>query len=546
MKCLGGTGPVLLGTYLLQILLLGGLGSLAGIVLGGLVPSAATYFWGERLPVHVRTGIYVGPMLRAGLFGICTTLAFSTGPLVRAIQISPAALFRGYVNGEGKGGGLLARLLPVCFFILLILLVFAFAGNMKLAAGFVFGTAGCFVLFRLAAGVLKTVARHAPFIVYPSVRLGLGQIVRPGAPTTSLVFALGLGLTCLVAVALVNVNLTRALTRDIALQTPSFFFMDVMPRDVGRFAAMVEDIAGPGSLDRSPVIRGRIVKIGGTNVSGANVAPEVDWAVRGDRMLTYAAAMPKNTILARGTWWPLDYHGPARISLTSDLARGFGVDIGDTLTINVLGRNITATIANIRDVDWTTLAMQFAIIFAPGVLDTAPQTTLAAVRADAKDEARIFERVSETFPSVAIIRVKEVLDTVGALFANMAAVCQGVSGIALLSGFLVLGGAFSADQHRRIYDAVIYKVCGATRRDILLALITEFAVIGIGTGIISCITGALAAWGVIEGFMHMRFTLDPSLAVITVLAGTGLALFFGLAGTVRALGKKPARYLRNE
>ena len=545
MKCLGGTGPVLLGAYLLQILILGGLGSFAGMVLGGMVPSVATFFWGDMLPVHVRAGVYLTPMLRAGLFGICITLAFSTGPLVRAIEISPAALFRGYVNDQ-KGGGLPARILPACFFILLILLVFAFAGNVKLAAGFVFGTTGCFILFRLAAGGLKAVARNVPRIPNPCIRLGLGQIVRPGAPTTSLVFALGLGLTCLVAVGLVNVNLTRALTRDITLQTPSFFFMDVMPPEVEGFTAMVEEIAGPGSLDRSPVIRGRIMKIAGRDVAQAHVSPEVDWAVRGDRMLTYAAEMPRNTMLARGEWWPMDYSGPARISLTSDLARGFGVDLGDTLTINVLGRNITATIANIRDVDWTTLAMQFAIIFAPGVLDTAPQTTLATVRANAQDEAAIFERVSERFPSVAIIRVKEVLDTVGALFSNMAAVFQGVSGIALLSGFLVLAGAFSADQHRRIYDAVVYKVCGATRRDILLALITEFAVIGIGTGIISCLTGALAAWAVIEGFMRMRFELDPFLAVITVVSGTVLALFFGLAGTVRALGKKPAPYLRNE
>ena len=546
MKCLGGTGRVLLGSYLLQVLILGGVGSLAGMLLGALVPWGVMVFWGESLPVHVRSGIYFAPMFRAGLFGICTTLAFSTGPLVRAVNVSPSALFRGYVNGR-ESGGFLARALPVFFFTLLSMLIFVFAGNMKLAAGFVFGTAACFVLFRLAAELLKTAARRVPFIPNPCVRLGLGQIVRPGAPTVHLVFALGLGLTCLVAVALVNINLTRALGQDIAGRAPSFFFMDVMPGQVERFQTMVQGISGSRPLDLSPVIRGRILKIAGKNVEDVRVAPEVSWAVRGDRMLTYAAVMPEHTDLARGEWWPAGYAGPARISLTSDLARGFGVDLGDTLTINVLGRDITATIANIRDVDWRTLSMQFAIIFAPGVLDTAPQTFLAAVRADTPGaEAGIFETVSRFFPAVAIIRVKEVLDHVGSLFSRMAAVFQAISGIALLSGFLVLAGAFSADQHRRIYDAVVYKVCGATRRDILLALITEFAVIGIGTGVISCVTGALAAWGVIHGFMQMRFVLDPSVVLCTVLAGTLMALFSGLAGTVRALGKKPAPYLRNE
>ncbi len=546
MKCLGGTGPVLLGSYLLQILILGGLGSLMGMVLGAMVPSAVMLFWGESLPVHVRTGVYGAPMLRAGLFGICTTLAFSTGPLVRAIRISPSALFRGYVNGREKSG-LLAWALPAFFFSLLILLIFVFAGNMKLAAGFVLGTAGCFVLFRLAAGLLKTAARRVPFPAHPSVRLALGQIVRPGAPTTHLVFALGLGLTCLVAVALVNTNLTRALGQDLADRAPSFFFMDIMADQKEEFRSLVQGISGPESLDLSPVIRGRIVKIAGKDVQDVDIAPEVSWAVRGDRMLTYAARMPEGTDLARGEWWPVNYTGPPRISLTSDLARGFGVDLGDTLTINVLGRDITATVATIRDVDWRTLSMQFAIIFAPGILERAPQTFLAAVRADTPGiEAGIFEEVSRAFPVVAIIRVKEVLDHVGSLFSKMTNVFQGVSAIALLSGFLVLAGAFSADQHRRIYDAVVYKVCGATRRDILLALITEFVVIGLATGIISCITGALAAWGVVHGFMQMRFVLNPLVVVFTVLAGTVMALFSGLAGTLRALGKKPAPYLRNE
>ncbi|GAU09031.1 ABC transporter permease [Desulfoplanes formicivorans] len=545
MKCVGGTAGVLLWAYFLQILLLGALGSGIGMVLGALVPTLAALFFSEVLPISLRTGVYVEPMIRAGLFGICTTMAFCSGTLVRAVSVSPATLFRGYVD-QDQGGGFLARVLPGLFFALLVIFVMTFTENTRLALGFILGTLGCFVVFALAARGLCWLAAHVPYLPYAWARLGLGQIVRPGAPTTSLVFALGLGLTCLVAVALVNANLTRALSRDVADKAPSFFFMDIQQHETARFMEVVGGISGPENMSARPVIRGRIMKIAGKNVEQVVIDPEVSWAVRGDRMLTYAGAMPEDTIIARGIWWPEDYKGKPLISLTSDLARGFGVDVGDTLTVNVLGRNITATIANIRDVDWTTLAMQFAIIFAPGVLDKAPGTTLAAVRATPEQESRIFGVVSDLFPTVAIIRIKDVLDHVGALFGRMARVFQSVSALALVSGFLVLAGAFSADQHRRIYDAVIYKVCGATRKDIILALMTEFAVIGLGAGCIGCLTGSLAAWGVIAGFMHMPFVVDPLLAVTTVIAGIVMAVGLGLLGTIRALGKKPAGYLRNE
>ncbi len=545
MKCVGGTGPVLLGSYLLQVLIIGGIGSGIGMLFGSMVPWAASALFREGLPFHLASGIQIGPLVRAALFGICTTLAFSSRTLVMGVRVPPASLFRGYV-ANFRNGGVLALALPGFFFAVLVGLVFVFAGNFKLAAGFTVGTVGCFVLFRLAAGTVRFLSRKAVGFKNPSLRIGLAQIHRPGAPTSSLVFALGLGLTCLVAVALVNDNLTRALSSDIADRAPSFFFMDIQAGDADRFEAVVRSEPGVSALSRSPVIRGRITRLKEVPVSRAEVAPEVSWAVRGDRMFTFAGSMPDGTLLAEGEWWPSDYSGEPLISLTSDLARGFGMTVGDTLTVNVLGRAVTARVANIRDVDWSTLNMQFAVIFAPGPLNRAPHTWLAAVHADPGAESRVFSAVADTFPAVAIVRLRDVLNTVSSLFSRMALVFKGVSSLALITGFLVLAGTFSADQHRRIYDAVVYKVCGATRGDILLALITEFAVLGAATGIIACLTGGLAGWAVINGLMNMRFELSPGVVAGTVAAGTLIALFFGLAGTARVLGKKAGPYLRNE
>lgn len=129
---------------------------------------------------------------------------------------------------------------------------------------------------------------------------------------------------------------------------------------------------------------------------------------------------------------------------------------------------------------------------------------------------------------------------------RMARVFQAMAAVALAAGFLVLDGAFSADQHRRIHDSVIYKVCGATRRDILAILVAEFSLAGLFTGLGSLALGALTAWGVVQGLLHMRFVPDLTIGVLTVLGGVGVSLVIGLLGTWRALGRTAAPYLRNE
>jgi putative ABC transport system permease protein len=545
MKCMGGPSRVLFVSYLAQVLFLGGVGALAGMAGGSLVPWLAGRFFSEVLPIKAQGGLYFAPLIQAALFGLVTTLAFSMPPLFRAVMVSPSGIFRGYISAD-TGRMPRAAILPTAAaFALLAAMVFQFAGNTKLAGWFVGGTVGAWLLFKGLARGIRWLAGKAPRLPWPSWRIGVANIHRPGSPGVSLVFALGFGLTALVAVVMVNVSLTRALTAELAQEAPTFFFMDIRPDEVGDFRTMVEKEQGVTRLDMRPMIRGRIVRIAGTPVENATVSEEVSWAVRGDRGLSYSRDFPSGSTLLRGQWWDKDYSGPPLISLTSDLAEGFGVDLGDTLTVNVLGRNITGTISSIREVNWRTLAMQFAVIFSPGTLDQAPQTWLGAVYGQGEAEA-LFGRVTAAYPEVAVITIREVLDNAAMLMRRTAGVFQVMAGVALLVGFLVLAGAFSADQHRRIYDSVIYKVCGATRRDILSILVAEFSLAGLFTGLGSLILGTITAWGVVQGLLKMQFTPDLSTGLLTVLAGMGISLAMGLLGTWRVLGKKASPFLRNE
>lgn len=544
MKCMGGQARVLFASYLAQVLFLGGVGACAGMLAGSLAPWLVGSFFAEVLPIQARAGLYPGPLLQAALFGLLTTLAFSMPPLFRAILVRPSGIFRGYVSADMERVPRAAVLPTAAAFLLLAALVFVFAGDNRLAAWFIGGTAGAFVLFKGLARAVRWLAGHAPYLPWAPLRIGLASIQRPGSPGVSLVLALGFGLTALVAVVMVNVSLTRALTDELADEAPAYFFMDIRPDQVDGFRTLVGGSLGVSRLDLRPMIRGRIVRIKDTPVENATVDEEVQWAVRGDRGLSYSRDIPAGSTLVRGEWWAEDYAGPPLISMTADLALGFGVDVGDTLTVNVLGRNITGTIASIREVNWRTLAMQFAIIFSPGTLDQAPQSWLGA--AYGQSEGGLFERVTGSYPEVAVVTIRDVLDTAAQLMTRTAMIFQVMAGVALAVGFLVLAGAFSADQHRRIYDSVIFKVCGATRGDILAVLAAEFSLAGLFTGLGSLALGTLTAWGVVQGLLKMHFIPDLITGLLTVLAGIAVSLVMGLLGTWRVLGRKAAPFLRNE
>lgn len=545
LKCVGGGVATVLWTYLFQILLIGGAGIVAGCALGAAVPPLAAGLIGQLIPVQLDASIHVAPLLRAALLGLAILLAFSLRPLLLAGAVRPATLFRGYVAGGGDGLTTAGRVLVGAGFAVLAGLVWLFTPDARLAWGFMAGCAGCFAVFRVVAWGLRAGARRAPHAGNPSVRLGLASIHRPGAPTVNMVFALGLGLTALVGIAQVERNLSASLARDLSRDAPAFFFINVLPDQVAEFEAL-GNAPGVTRIDNAPMVRGRIVRIKGAPVQDVAVAPEAQWAVRGDRGLSHAATPPPDTELTAGTWWPPDYSGPPIISLSDDLARGFGVTVGDSLTFNILGREVTATIANVRKVDWMTFQLQFAVLFAPGLLDRAPATWVVTAYGAGAGVDGLYRTVTAAHPNVTAISMREIMAEVRVLMERMGVMFRAMAGVMLATGLLVVAGAILADRQRRIYDAVIYKVCGATRRDILLALVTEFLTTGLVTGLFSAGTGTLAAWAAVRGLLKLPFAVYPGVVAGTVAACVAFALVFGLAGTARALKEKPAPYLRNE
>ena len=546
MKCLGAPGHLIFVAYLLQVLALGALGAGAGVVCGAALPFLIKQLLGSHLPVPLAPAIHWQALLTAAMFGLLIALVFSLKALGVARRVSPAILFRGYGENTDQNPGIAIRIMIAFAVICLAMLAVLTSTDHKMAFWFICGAAASFGIFRYAAAMVVKLTRHLPRPDNPSLRLGLANIHRRGSPAGNALFSLGLGLTALVVIMLVQTNLDDKVNETVPSEAPSFFFLDIQGSQAEAFEALAKSLPGIGKIERYPTLRGRITAIAGTPVSMAQIAQDVRWAVRGDRFLSYTAEMPPDTEIVAGEWWPPDYAGEPLVSLTDDLAKGFGVDIGDTLTVNVLGRDVTARISSRRQVDWSTLDLNFALIFSPGLLENAPQTNIASIHVLPEDEETAFTAITNQFPNVSAISTREVMQNVSRTLDRIGTAFRSMAAIALLTGFLVLAGAVSADQHRRIHDAVIFKVCGATRFDILGAFATEFVLLGLIAGCLSAIVGSLAAMGIIKGLMKMPFTLHPTTIITTILIGIALTLLLGLLGTWKALGQKPSTYLRGE
>ena len=544
MKSLGASRALIFCTYLLQVLLLGGLGTLAGLICGALVPWLLTVTLGNFLPFPLTVRFYPQVWLIAAVFGLLTALLFSLKELGTACRIPPAMLFRGYVETRRKtvGGGV--RIAMIVTATLLIAVALLSSADQRLALWFIIGAVGCFALFHLLAHLVIRLIRHIPRPSRPLLRLALTSLKSPGSPATNIIFSLGIGLTVLVMIVQIQGNLNSLVTASLPQKAPTFFFFDLQPQQIESFREVLATNSDDVTFTASPTLRGRITAIAGIPATEREIDPAVRWAIRGDRFFSYAAAMPSGTRLAAGTWWPEDYQGPALLSITADLAEGFGVGIGDTISVSILGRTISAEIANIRSVDWSSLQLNFALIFAPGTLEQAPHSFLAAAHLPAEQEEDLYRQITAAFPNVSAVSVREILANVARTLDHIGWAFRGMAAMTLLTGFLVLVGAISADQHRRIRDAVIYKVCGSTRRDILRVFAAEFLLLGTITGTVSLIIGTLAAFAILEGPLNSDFHLQAPAIFLTLLTGIALTMILGLLGTWKALGQKASSYLR--
>ncbi len=546
LRCLGAAPRTVFALCLVQVMALAALGVAAGVAIGALLPLLVAPLLATLLPAAPQLGLYPAPLLLAAGSGLLTAATFALWPLARALRIPGGALFReALLPGPARPPpALLAA--DALLALALVALVVVSAGDRRFALGFCAAAAVALLLFRLGGSALMLAAARVPAPRRAWARLGLANLHRPGSSTPLMLVSLGLGLSTLAAVALIEGNMRRQIAEQMPRHAPSFYFIDLQNDQMPTFRRLVGATQGVSDLEEVPSLRARIVAVKGVPVDQVTATPDTRWALRGDRGLTYSASLPQGSRLVAGQWWAADYDGPPLVSFDAVLARGWGVTIGDTIRVNVLGRDIDLNIANLRDIAWRSMGLNFVLVASPGLLAHAPHTHIATVRALPAAEAGLLNAVTDAFPNVSAIRVADVLAAVADLLGQVALALGLTGSVALASGALVLAGAVASGQRRRVREAVILKSLGASRGQIRAAWLTEFGVLGLSAGVLAAGVGTLASWGVMRFVLQSAWSFLPATLAATVAGSLVLMLAIGYAGTAAALRAKAAPLLRNE
>lgn len=549
LKCLGAPAAAVFLVYLIEIGLIALAGIAAGLVVGAVLPLLVQPLLAAVLPLPSLGGVYAGPLARAALYGLLIALAFALWPLGIARDVPPAALLREHLAGRRARPRLVYLFAIALAGAGLVALAVAGSAEPRIAWVYLGVAAGAVVILRVVASGLMAAARRVPRVAHAELRLALGNIHRPGALTPSVVLSLGLGLTLLVALALIDRNLTRELAASLPQAAPSFFFLDIERGEADAFTNLLAKEAPRGEIARVPMLRGRIVALNGTPVDEVPPPPEARWVLEGDRGITHADTPPEGSRIVAGSWWRPGHQGEALVSFEADIARALGLDVGSTVTVNVLGRDITATIANLRDVDWDSLAINFVMVFSPNSFAGAPHMVLATLTlpdgARAEQEAAVMAEVARVFPQVTSVRVKEALETAAGLVRQVLSAIRAASSVTIAASLLVLAGALAAGQRARLRESAILKILGATRRRLVRAYALEFLLLALATALFAVLAGTLAAWIVLTFVMHAGFVFFAPVAGATAAGAAVVLVTLGLAANWRLLGQKPAPALRN-
>ena len=545
LKALGADGNLVFLIFFLQVMTIAALASLAGTLLGAAIPFLVGHFYGAAIPVPATFGIFAAPLLLAFAFGMLSAAAFAIPPLARAREIAPAGLFRDLVAPARRRGRLPYLASAAGAGLVIIGLALVDSPSLSFSLWFLACTAGGLAGLALAAAGIRLILQRLPPVTRHTPRLALANITRPGSAAPSVITALGLGLSLLATVTVLDRTISHGVNESLPGTAPTFYFVDIQPSDAATFDRTVASFKSARDYRRTPMIRGRIVALNGVPAVRAKVARDSRWALNGDRGITYAAREPKDAQIVAGRWWPANYRGPTLISFDADLAHGMGLKVGDTLTLNVLGRDIQGRIANLRDVDFSTGRQNFVLILSPGLIEKAPHSFLATVRVAPRDEDAMYRAVTDRFPSVSTVRVKDVIAELDTMLEKLAFGVRAASLITILAGLLVLAGAIAAGLRARIYDSTVMKVMGATRLQIARVYALEYALLGAITGALALGAGVAAASLVTRSVFDVAPVIDWSTVLLTVAGGAFLTLAFGLAITWTALAARPAQQLRN-
>ncbi|MEI6798094.1 MAG: FtsX-like permease family protein [Pseudomonadota bacterium] len=543
LKVLGAEGALVLRVYLLQIAVICAVGVGLGLVLGagGLIAGAPLL--AKLMPFPVAFGLYPAPLVQAAFYGMVSGLLFALWPLAQAVRQRVTSLYRGTAERVWPKPAHLAWMAA-----LLALFVGGavwFSGNASLALGTLGGVFAALAVLAAAGLGVKHLARASARLGFvngrPALRWALAAMGGPRSEVQAVILSLGLGLSVLAVVGQIDANFRAAIARDLPAKAPSFFFMDIQDAQLAPFETLMTSNPAVTQVQTAPMLRGIVTQINGRK---ARDVVGDHWVVTGDRGITFSDTPPEGTTVTEGAWWPKDYKGPAQISFAATEAAEMHLKLGDQLTVNILGRDMAATITSFRKVDFSGAGMGFIMAINPAAVAGAPHSSIATVYAAPEAEADILRQASDTFPNITAIAMKEAIGRAVEALSAIATATVLAAGAVLVTGLVVLVGGAAAGVPARMREAAILRVLGATRGRVLASFALRSALMGGAAGAVAMGAGALGGWATLRLVMDLPYRFEIWSALSVVLGGMLATLAAGVVFAWAPLSARPAAVLR--
>ncbi len=552
MRSLGATASRIMVHFLSQIMVLTFAGVLLGMALGAATTLIALPILSDMLAIDLPPSIDAGSLLTAGVFGLLIGFAFALLPLRGAQKLKPASLFRAS-GGVGNVLGWRDMLAPATA-VPLVLALGAIAGlaivttgEPRLVLWYAVGAVGAFLALRFAAWLLQAGLRLLPPLPNATLRQAIKAVYRPGAPAPVVVLSLGLGLGLLLMISLLDQSMRTQINGVVADDIPTFVLLDVAREQVPNVEAFAAGNSQIEAFETIPMLRGTIQSIGGSETAALGPLPDdIGEMFKGDTTLSWARELPNASVITEGEWWPSDYAGSPQVSLSTELQEPLGLQLGDELTMTIAGRPLTATISSFREIDWRENGLSFRILFSPGVIEGAPQSFMGSITVHNGAESAVETELSSTFPALTFLPIGDALVRISAILSSLANAVALVGSLAVASGVLVLAGAMSVGRKQREADAMVMKVLGARRSDVIAAFVTEYGLLGALAAIMGAGLGTAGAWAILTFVMEIPFTFSWGTVALVTIGAVVVTIATGVLTTWSAMSVRPAQQLRLE
>ena len=550
LKVFGADAATIRAAYALQLGFLAFLGAVAGTALGGAAPYLLTFLAGGSIPLPQALGLYPLELIKALLLGLLAATVFALPKIGRARATPPSALLRPFSDSKGSASPWLERIWTVGAAALLIALAVLTNYRPALTAIVLAGAALTTGLFVLAGLIVKSLARITSRKAQGFIRLALANLGGPGSLASSILPSLGLGLTLLILVVSVQTNLIHQITSTAPANAPSLVFSQIPNEKIDGFNNLLSqngiNTSNPDVYRQAPFLLGRVTSLKGKPLIESDVSEAERWVVRGETGLTYLDEMPPETEITEGDWWPAGYSGALLASVESDAAQGLGIGVGDTVGLRIAGRDVEATVASLRKVDWGTFGIgsNTAFILSPGTLEAARPAFVAIARATPDQETAIISALGKEYSEVVVFQTRPALETAARVFGQIALAINSAAAIVTLAGILVLLGTFATIARTRRQEAALLKVFGGSRRQILGLYAIEFGLAAGLAAVLATVIGIGAAYPIVTAVFEAKWSFPWESGALVLFAAVIASAVGGAFSGWSALSRTPADVLR--